>query len=196
MRSSHCDSYDSVIILVLNGTRWSTSFLDDGLLILCLCFLTLWGNMWAVHNLVITRQIIRLRSKRWSFSCISQYNISRLDYLWHPASNPWLISPTKGLRHKMLIELLLLFIFIIISTPKHTITFINNLVWFQLFLNLWKRGGIELSLLWSPSLIFTISSRRRIKRNPLLQLRLQLLWWCVLSLAIVDELDYLVSCSG
>lgn len=183
MRSSHSDS-----VLVLNGSCWSTSLRNSRLLIRCL-LLALLSHLWGIHYLVIPNQCLRLRSNTWSFRRISQHNISRLYHLWHSTCYPWLISPTKCLRHRMLVELVLFFI---ISPSEHAIAFVDDLVRFQLFLNIWKSRGIEFSL-WSARLVF--AAILRVKGDALLQLGLQLLrWWILLALAEVDELDYLVGC--
>ena len=153
MRSTHCNS----TILALHGSCWSTSLHDDDLISWNL-LLTLLGYCGAIHELVIPIQVLRFRSKCRPFRRISQHNISWLYHLRYPPSNPWLISPTKWLRHRMLIEL---WQFIIISTSKQTIAFIHNLIGFQLVLDIWKSGSIELPL-W----FFT----RWIKRYSLLYL--------------------------
>ena len=77
--------------------------------------------------------------------------------------------------------------FFLITSPKDTISLIDNFVGLQLLLNVRKVGNIEL-LLRPSSLILTM----RVERHPLLHLWLQLRRWLIL--VVVYVLNYLVSC--
>jgi hypothetical protein len=79
--------------------------------------------------------------------------------------------------------------FLIISTPKHTISFVDDLIWFQLLLNIGVVGHIGIFL----GLPILVINRCLIKWDALLNLRLKLLGW--LLLWVVYILDDLVGSS-